>query len=55
MSAKHTPGPTPGHKFGKFSVSTHCECGWKSAGYFGKGARSGAMDEWRGHKVRCAS
>lgn len=44
-----------GHRFGgmNFGVSASCECGWRSAMWFGKGARTAACDEWNEHIRYC--
>ncbi len=43
--------PTPNHKFGGVSIGaqTSCECGWRSAVWFGKGAQHNARTEWHIH------
>lgn len=48
--------PVPGHKLASYSygVSVRCECGWRSATAYGKGARSEAAKLWRSHREGCA-
>lgn len=44
--------PLPGHKFAGviFGAATHCECGWRSSDYFGRGAQGQARLEWEIHR-----
>ena len=45
IQSKHTSG----HKRGSVGISLGCECGWRSATWFGKGALKGANAEWQTH------
>lgn len=53
MTAKRSK-PTPGHKFqgSQMGFTSSCECGWTSATFFGKGARSEAVSDWQSHVAR---
>ena len=46
--------PVAGHK-GRvtFGAKYHCECGWSSCPYFGKGAQGQAAGEFKDHKLNC--
>jgi hypothetical protein len=50
------PKPTPGHKCqgANFGVRVSCQCGWRSATWYGQGARSNAYGEWQGHVAQHA-
>ena len=52
-----SPRPTPGHKLTSYvySVTVTCECGWRSCGWSGKGARGSALAEWKSHKDKCTA
>ena len=51
--AKHTAGRTnPDHKF-RVGISGNCSCGWSGASWFGKGARTAALYDWRSHRESC--
>lgn len=41
----------PGHKF-QAGVTPTCQCGWKGATFFGKGARTQATCDWQSHVSR---
>lgn len=46
----------PNHKFDRYSIRVHsqCSCGWMSSPHcYGKGSKSGAMQEWREHRASC--
>ena len=47
--------PMKGHKLASYSygVAVNCECGWRSATWYGKGARGNALGEWEWHKRDC--
>ena len=44
----------PGHK-AQFSLGVvcRCSCGWSSATWYNKGAKSNAAGEWRCHIEKC--
>lgn len=44
----------PNHK-AKFQIGVECvcSCGWRSAMWMNKGAKSNAAAEWRGHREKC--
>jgi len=37
----------------QYGASVSCACGWRSATWFGKGARANAYAEWRSHLEKC--
>jgi len=46
----------PDHKLDRISVHifADCSCGWRSAPHaYGRGARSGAIQEWHAHRDTC--
>lgn len=44
----------PGHK-AKFNIGVQCtcSCGWQSAMWMNRGAKSNASSEWHGHRDKC--
>lgn len=44
----------PAHK-ARFNVGVECvcSCGWKSAMWLNRGAKSNAAAEWRAHREKC--
>lgn len=57
MRARTKLPVTPGHKCAGalLGVCVQCECGWSSATWYGKGSRSSAYGEWRGHVEKCTT
>lgn len=51
----NTRRPTdPNHKATfSYGVACTCSCGWRSATWFGKGAKASAAGEWHSHRDKC--
>lgn len=44
----------PNHKARfRLMVQCVCSCGWQSAPWIGKGAKTNASAEWHGHRDKC--
>jgi hypothetical protein len=56
MDPKPKARKIPGHKRASVSygVSVTCECGWRSATFYGKGANREAHTDWRIHVDRAS-